>query len=131
MANDNAASAWFGAAAATRAALRALGTSTVSLKICAGGTDASTVEGLGLAAPAMEDIELSPVLVRNSPGAGHQVLVEAATLEEAVGEMGEAMRTLLVSSARMEVGGVEMKITDVSADYLGGAAYLYRISVEA
>ena len=117
------------AAAAARATLRTLGGTSVTLRM-GGGSAATGVVGLGSMAPVMESAELSPVLVRTESDGVHQVLVDAATLEDATGASGEELQRVLRSS-RISWNGNEARIVAVRSDHLGGAAYLFRLSLEA
>ena len=122
---------WFMATAATRATLRAVGAGTVTLKMCGGVVASPGNDGLGLKVPAMESVELFPVLLRIGSDGAREVLVDAGTLESAAGVYGDGIEEVLTKSARLEVCGAEKKITSVASDHLGGAAYLYRLTVEA
>ena len=117
------------AAAAARAALRALGGIKVSLRIC-GGSDEAGAVGLGLRAPLMESVELAPVLVRSGADGVEQIVVDALTIESATGAFGEELQRVLRAS-RIQWNGSERRISAVRSDHLGGAAYLYRLSLEA
>ena len=118
------------AAAATRATVQALGATAVTLRICGGKAAGAAVEGLGLVAPLMESIRVSPVLVRMAAEGTREVLVDAGTLKESVQAEGEALRNALMQ-ARVEVDGVEKRIVSIGAESLGGAVYLYRLGLEA
>jgi len=114
--------------AATLAMIRSLGGATVTLRIC-GSSETAAAVGIGLSAPAMESVELSPVLLRSKSDGSREVVVDAQTLETAAGTSGESLRKLL-QTARVNLGDAETRIVDVSWDQLGSAAYIYRLSLE-
>ncbi len=109
--------------------LRVAGTS-VRLLVPGGVAGSESPNGLGLRSPALTEVELSPALVRSDAEGKLTVLVEAKTLESAIGASGDEAAKLLESSARAEIGGSVRTIAKVSADYLGGAPYLYRLELE-
>jgi hypothetical protein len=126
---DETAVNWFMAAATARATLRALGATKVSLRVSNGGEDA-TIVGIGLAAPVMESIDLSPVLVRAGSDGSREVVVDASTLQEALSAEKEDV-VEIVKAARVSVSGVESMVLGVECDQLGGAPYIYRLRLEA
>src|SRR6185369_7105416 len=97
--------------AATLAMVRSLGGSTVVLRTC-GSSEAGSTAGLGLCAPAMDSVELSPVLLRTKSDGSREIVVDAQTLETAVGSSGESLRELLRTS-RVNLGEAETRIVDV------------------
>jgi hypothetical protein len=115
-------------AAAALAMVRGLGGTTVTLCVCGSSDDGAPV-GIGLSAPAMERVELSPVLLRTKRDGSREVVVDAQTLEAASGTSGEQLRELL-QTARVNLGDAEARIVGVSSDQLGGCAYVYRLSLE-
>jgi hypothetical protein len=115
-------------AAATLAMVRNLGGTKVML--CLGGSgEAAAAVGFGLSAPSMEAVELSPVLLRTKNDGLREIVVDAQTLEAAVGSSGEGLHELL-RTTRVNLGDTKARIGRVSSDQLGGAAYLYRLSLE-
>lgn len=121
---------WFMATASARATLQALGGTTIQLRVCNGTGDGAAVVGIGLAAPVVESVELSPALVRTGSDGSREVLVDASTLEEAIGaEKNDVVQ--IVKAARVSVNGVESMVVRVQCDEVGGAPYIYRLRVEA
>ena len=120
---------WFMATATARATLRALGGTKISLRVCSGGGNGTAI-GIGVATPVMESIEVSPVLLRTASDGSREIVVDASTLEEALGADGESVVAILKLS-RVSLNGVESRISEVRFDELGGAPYVYRLRLEA
>jgi hypothetical protein len=120
---------WYMATATARATLRALGATKIALRVCSGGSGGARI-GVGLEAPVMESVELSPALLRTRSDGSREIVVDASTLEETLAATSENVIGILKNS-RVSLDGVESMIAEVQCDQLGGAPYIYRLRLEA
>lgn len=115
--------------------LRAAGGRSVMLRLPAAATPGDATEQLGLAAPAFQDVELSPVVYRRvrtvatkGMGVRREMLASAETVEAAAGVLGgSAANVLFADAAGVVVDGVLMEVESVTASEVFGVPYLYRV----
>jgi hypothetical protein len=119
-----------------------LGGAEVKLLIPVARESAGETEGMGIAPAAVEELAISPALVRSSrDGEGVELVVGAETLKAALGSNGTtppccfATRTghpgdLVLGEARIRVNERVMRVAAVRAEYFAGVEYLYRIRLE-
>lgn len=125
------------AAAVVRAAdamLRVLGGAKVRLLMAAASMPDEGSAQLGMVDPGVEEVELSPVVVRNLPtgAAGPrrrlEFLVTAATVVLVLQDRNVASAQALFEGA---IGIVYdnslLRVEGVAAEYFAGSAYLYRV----
>ncbi len=113
--------------------LRAVGGGVVVLRFSGAvvANDAASNPRLGLAANASEDVTLSPVIVRAAT-ATEKVLEFSlpATVVDAQVELRQTgtAEALFQSALGFVHQGKLLRIEEVSADFHGGTAYLYRVT---
>lgn len=107
------------------ALLRALGATTVILRIAIAGGPS---DGLGLAPPVVEEITLAPAAVRARPDGKSEVLLSASAIRAAVEERSlDSDDALFALALRLIHAGRELRIESVACDTFAGSPYLYRI----
>ena len=121
-------------ARAAEAMLRALGGGPVTLRVPAMLDVGDT--GLGLAVPVLEDVELTPAVVRTlaadaQTGRGrHEITFSAkSVLEQADLRAAESAEALFDAALGVVLRDRLMRIERVEAESLGDVEYLYRVIV--
>ena len=112
------------------ALLRAMGAVTVTLRLPANMAVANS--DLGLGTPAVEDVELGPVVLRDLPpsrtGARAELLVSAASVAEQVALRNFNSADELFDAALGVVrDGRLLRIEDVSSDCFADEPFLFRV----
>ena len=128
---------------ATDVLLRYGGGRSVLLRMPAQASAGDTTEQLGLAVPTFQDMELAPVAFRKSRQAvttqaavgkvaKWELMVAATAVNALVGSLGySAASVLFATSFGVLIDGVLMAIESVTESELFGAAYVYRLVVDA
>jgi hypothetical protein len=114
---------------ATNALIRALGGASVKVRVAQGVAEGMQRE-LGLAATGYQELELSPVLLRNIGGEHEEVemLVSASVLNQAMPACGVADGMEFLKTVQTIVSGGQVYVmTEVSAERFAGVDYLYRV----
>ena len=117
---------------AAQAMLRSNGATEVSLRITEpnGGT---TADQLGITLPSVEDVPLSPAVVRPVSGPNeskqrYEVLIGYESLEQAIGNYGiDDVATWLLTSVALIYGKRMLHVDTVIVDHYAGAEFLYRV----
>ena len=119
---------------AADAMLRALGGDEVSLLFPQSPTPEDTSAQLGLVDPGVEEVRLSPVVVRNLPASNTgprrrlEFLFPASAVGSTAIEHGTASpQAFLESSLGVLYQGELLHIENITTEYFAGTAYLYRI----
>lgn len=120
---------------ATNAMIRALGGTTVTLRVPSNGTAGAERE-LGLSPAMYQEVELSPVVVRwlepKDSRRRVQVLVPMAALEKATSGFGAMTgREFLAQASAVVFGEQVFQITEASAESFGGLEYIFRITASS
>lgn len=122
---------WFSAARATDVLLQALGGVEVKLLVPVTQESADVTSGMGIAAAVVEELALSPALVRKSrKGTGVEVVVGAESLRTLGATDDQRIEDVMSREARVRVGERVMRIAAIEAEYFAGVEYLYRLQVE-
>jgi hypothetical protein len=118
---------------AAEAMLRSLGGSEVRLLLPLFGAD-DDFSQLGLADPGVEEVRLSPVVVRNLPtnstGPRRRVefLIPAAAVVDELSSRNVASAEVFFQGVMGVVYDSDLfHIEDFTTEYFGGMAYLYRV----
>jgi hypothetical protein len=114
------------------ALLRAMGAVNVTLRLPANIAVAGANLDLGLGTPAVEDVEIGPVVLRDLPpsrtGARAELLVSAASVADQVARRNFASADELFDAALGVVrDGRLLRIEDVSADSFADEPFLFRV----
>jgi hypothetical protein len=119
---------------AADALLRALGGDQIDLVLPAPTETASNSTQLGLTDPGVQQITVSPVVVRTmpAPATGPRVrlefLISASAIANAVQEAGATSAEALFDLALGIQHDIDLfHIESVSTEYFAGTAYLYRV----
>jgi hypothetical protein len=128
---------------AVNAMMRALGGGSVTLRLPA-GADGGMQRELGIIAPVYQEIELAPVIVREtrsqdpkatersvraSQASEIEVLISSSALDALIPAFGVADGSSFLELVRQVVyGDVVFAVTQVSAERFAGVAYMYRIT---
>lgn len=95
---------------------------------------ATSQSGLGVAALAVTEAEMEPVLLQSSV-TGDQLLAiaTAATLRRGLGgaELSEVQMTQMLQGAMLRAGETQYRIATVTVKRFGGSALLYELEIEA
>ncbi len=116
---------------AAEAMLRALGGEEVVLRFRGARVtdDAAANPRLGLAASVSDDVALSPVVIRAGVDKTVEFVISSRSIQEQIELRQTGTAKALFDAA---LGFVKddrvLTIVDVSAELLGGTAYLYRIT---
>jgi hypothetical protein len=119
------------------ALLLGAGSRAVKLRIPASAVPADPTEQLGLAVPQFQDVEVSPVVFRNTSAkvaegkaARRELIVSASAIEALTSSTGLGSAEALFASA-FGVLVEDRLLTIVSATEMeaGGAAFAYRLNV--
>ena len=119
-------------ARAVNAMMRALGGACVTLRTPLASPDGVNRE-LGITASLDQDVQVSPVIVRElAEKDGRQqieVLISANALDDVTPAVGMADKlSFLRSVEQVAFGGATFAVTDVSADRFAGVAYLFHVT---
>ena len=122
------------AARAAEAMLRTVGGGTVTVRVPLAITSSDANSQLGLSGTAVEDVALSPVVVRKYVDSGNklhrELLIAAGTLTRAREiRDADAAELFFRTAASLLVEGKQMSVAGFSADQFAGAPYLYRVEV--
>lgn len=118
---------------AADAMLRALGDDGISLVLPLPSASADPGSQLGLSDPGVRLVPISPVVVRNLPGTSGpsvrvELLISASAISDAVMEQGLGSPEALFDSAiGIQFQSSLLHVEQMTADYFGGVAYLYRV----
>ena len=119
---------------AADAMLRALGGDEVALVLPLPAQASSTNSQIGLADPGVQQVPISPVVVRNLPAPASgpaqrlEFLLSASAVADAVQSQGAASAHALFDLALgIEYQGDLFHIESTTTDYFAGVAYLYRV----
>jgi hypothetical protein len=112
--------------------VRALGGGPVRLRVPSAAA-AGLERELGITAPALEELEIGPVVVRKlAEKAGRarvEVIVSASSLAPLLSGRGDASAYLLLKSAESLMYDERVfRVTAVSAESFGGVEYMYRVT---
>lgn len=114
--------------------LRVLGPTQVSLRI-AEPSPGDTKNQLGIATPTVEDIPLSPAVVRmvsalHEPKSRYEVLLSAGSLRQAIAmyQVADAA-TWLLTSVGLVHGDALLHVDTVKVDHYAGSECLYHLYV--
>jgi len=113
--------------------LRALGGGEVRLLLPSPVDGDDTAQQLGVAAAALQEAALTPVLVRNystedPPTVRYELLVGAETLQPLVeGLCAASVEALLATTHGVMLGTRRLHIVSVTPEYFATIPYLYRI----
>lgn len=120
---------------AATAMLRSLGGSEVFLLLPQVGMPDDASAQLGLVDPGVEQVKLTPVIIRNlatentGPRRRVEFLIPAAALLNELGTRGIASAQVLLNGALGVLHDNELfHIEGVATEYFAGTAYLYRIT---
>jgi hypothetical protein len=114
--------------------LRTLGPTQVSLRIAEPGTG-DIYNQLGIASPTVEDVPLSPAVVRtvsapHEPKVRYEVLLSACSLQQAINMYQVTdVATWLLTAVGLVYGDAFLHVDTVTVDHYAGAEYLYRLVV--
>jgi hypothetical protein len=135
-------SGWAGVAtpalAAARCAesvLRVLGAATVQFRFPLQASATADGAQLGTQPPAMEEVNVSPVLVRRpqSPASfksGFELVIAATTLDPLAGSRGASDVTGLMALVdTIGWNGRSFRVGKITSELFGGSEYLYRLQV--
>jgi len=112
--------------------VRALGGGPMTLRVPSAAV-VGLVRELGMTAPALEELEVGPVVVRKlADKAGRsrvEVIVSASSLAPLLAARGEDSAYLLLKSAESLMYEQRVfRVTEVSAESFGGLEYMYRVT---
>lgn len=112
--------------------VRALGGGPMTLRVPSAAVVGLERE-LGMTAPALEELEVGPVVVRKlADKAGRsrvEVIVSASSLAPLLAARGEDSAYLLLKSAESLMYEQHVfRVTEVSAESFGGVEYMYRVT---
>ena len=120
---------------AAEAMLRALGGGEVALRFTVLLADATSSGNarLATATPTSEDVVLAPVVVRTLDARGERAEVEFVIPASVLAPIVEQRQAVNAEALFRSAAGIVhqeklFRITNVSSDFYGGAAYLYRVS---
>jgi hypothetical protein len=116
---------------AVNAMVRAMGGAAITLRIPMASP--GTSRELGLETALVQEVELSPVVVRHRKQTGKSQDVEAvissSVVESALATYGQTDATAFLRSAeQMTFAGEVFVVTGVKAERFAGVEYLYRLS---
>ena len=121
---------------AADAMLRALGGEEIALVFPLPTADSGSASQLGLADPGVQQVLISPVIVRNlpTPSGGPrmrlELLISASAVTNVVAAMGAASPQALFDDALgVQYQADLLHIESMTTDYFAGTAYLYRVAV--
>jgi hypothetical protein len=119
---------------AADAMLRALGGDQVSLLFAAVGMPDDPSAQLGLMDPGVEEVQISPVVVRNLPTSNSGprrrlefLLPGAAIAAEAVARNAASPQAMLDGAMGVMHDGGVLHIEGITTEYFAGTAYLFRV----
>lgn len=112
--------------------VRALGGGPMTLRVPSAAVVGLERE-LGMTSPALEELEVGPVVVRKlADKAGRsrvEVIVSASSLAPLLAARGEDSAYLLLKSAESLMYEQRVfRVTEVSAESFGGLEYMYRVT---
>jgi hypothetical protein len=123
------------AARAADAMLQTLGGTEVTLLFAAAGLPGDAVSQLGLVDPGVEQVLISPVMVRelttenSGPRRRIELLAGQAAMAESVSQRNVASADVLFETALgLVYGGEVFHIEGFVVERLGGVSYLYRVA---
>lgn len=119
--------------------LRSTAGRTVLLRMPAPANPGDITEQLGLAVPTFQDVELAPAVFRKAratvtagKAAKCELMISASAVEALVGSMGYAAADEVFAVASgVLIDGVLMEIVSATESEAGGAAYVYRLLLQA
>ena len=121
---------------AADAMLRALGGDEIMLVLPLPASSSDIASQIGLADPGVQQVRLTPVLVRTlpAPPSGpvqrRELVVSVSAVASAVEEQGLASAEALFNMALgIEHRGTLFRVENTSTDYFAGIPYLYRVTV--
>jgi hypothetical protein len=112
--------------------LRSLGSTQVSLRIAEPSTG-DTNSQLGLTTPTVEDVPLSPAVVRMVSGPSetrlrYEVLLGISSLKQAIAMYNVTdVATWLLTAVGLVYGDWLLHVDTVMVDHYAGSEYLYRV----
>ena len=119
---------------ATDSMLRVLGASQVSLRIAEPSTG-DTSNQLGITTPTVEDVPLSPAVVRmvsapHEPKSRYEVLLSAGSLQQAIARYQVAdAASWLLTSVGLVYRDAFLHVDSVKVDHYAGSECLYHLYV--
>ncbi len=116
---------------AVNAMMRTLGGLSIKLRIPL-GLDGGTQRELGIAAMAYQEVELGPVLMRESAAGRVEILISTTALDAVMQGFGAANGLSFLGMAKQIVYRDHvLTVTDVSAERFAGMAYMFRVTAVA
>ncbi len=116
---------------AARAMLRTLGGARVSLLV-AQPVAASEQTGLGISVPAVNEVEIEPVLLQTTVnGASLLALVTCGTVRKALSSAGAVDEVATLERSTLRAGDSRYRIVSVTVKRFGGAELMYELEIEA
>ena len=119
---------------AADAMLRALGGEEISMLLPLAAMPADSAGQLGLADPGVEELKISPVIVRNrvtensGPRRRVEFLVPASAIATALSTHNfRGAEQLIDATLGIAYEGELFHIEGFTSEYFGGVAYLYRV----
>ncbi len=111
--------------------LRALGAGKASLLVAEPAL-ASAQTGLGIVAPAANEVEIEPVLLQASVnGNALLALVTCGSVRKALSGSGALDTPATLKTAMLRVGEAQYRIVNVAVKHFGGSELLYELEIEA
>jgi hypothetical protein len=115
---------------AVNAMIRAMGGASMKLRIAAASTGSG--RELGVEAPLVQELQISPVIVRSLSRSGNErtveVVISSSVLEGILLAYGSTDGAAFLRSAEQVLYGEDVfAITDVKVERFAGVEYLYRI----
>ena len=121
---------------AADAMLRALGGDEITLVLPLPASSSDISSQIGLADPGVQQVRLTPVLVRSLPAPASgpvqrlELVVSVSAVSSAVQEQGLASAEALFNAALgIEHQGTLFRVESTSTDHFAGIPYLYRVVV--
>lgn len=121
---------------AADAMLRALGGEEITLVLPLPASSSDISSEIGLADPGVQQVRLTPVVVRalpapaSGPAQRLELLLSVSAVASAVEEQGlPSAQALLSAALGIEHQGTLFRIESTSTDYFAGMPYLYRVIV--
>lgn len=113
---------------AAEAMLRALGGTEVKLRCATGAPDDPQGRQLGLKAPAVEDIPVSPAVVRPS-GSDFELLLAPTSITQYIQDRALTAEQFFGAVMAVLHAGQELRVRSLVGDCFAGDVYLYRITL--
>lgn len=110
------------------AMLRSLGGAEVTLRCPTAVPKDPQARQLGLDAPAVEDISISPAIVRRN-GSDFELLLAPSSLALYIQDRGQTAQQFFGSVHAVLHGQHELRVRSFADDRFAGEVYLYRITL--